>query len=400
MKYSRASIFLILFLLLVSCGPTPEATVLPESAATPEQATSLAPTDTPVPTATLAPTVTPVPTATPESVQPAAPTPTTETSQADLPTSTPMEAPTPTPTTVPPTATPTTAATPTPGLTPAPQAGGVAGFRDNLAVADQFILNLTDVSMPAEGQVYQGWLVGDDGATTSVGVLNLSPDGSVSLEWNSPASENLLSRYVRFQVTLEPSGGSPSPTGQVVLVGGLEGQKLTNARRLFVRNGGEPATPLDTAFALGLRSQTDVAVQHVQNAANAAAIGALPEMRFHLEHVVNILEGAAGPRFGDHDGNGVAENPGDGFGVIGYSSQIAQLFSDQPPVTSAASDVQAQSAVIEDKCLEILTIQDMAAAAAQLGELKALADQLKAGPMTSLYQAAQGAISFSVSPVR
>jgi hypothetical protein len=41
----------------------------------------------------------------------------------------------------------------------------------------------------------------------------------------------------------------------------------------------------------------------------------------------------------------------------------------------------------------------MAAAAAQLGELKALADQFKAGPMTSLYQAAQGAISFSISPV-
>ena len=58
------------------------------------------------------------------------------------------------------------------------------------------------------------------------------------------------------------------------------------------------------AFVPGMMAQTDVGVQHVQNAVNAAAIGALPETRIHLEHIVNIFEGAAGPRFGDHDGNG------------------------------------------------------------------------------------------------
>lgn len=336
------------------------------------------PTPTLESTATLAPT------------DSAAPSPTAETEQVDLPASTPTPAP--------PTATATTAATPTTPPTPAPRAGGTAGFRDNLAVADQFILNLNHVPRPPDGQAYQGWLVGDDGTTTSLGVLNLNPDGSLSLEWNSPGSENLLSRYARFQLTLEPTAGSPSPTGEVVLAGSLEGESLAAARRLFVRNEGEPGTPLNTAFALGLKAQTDVAVQHVQNAANAAAIGALPEMRVHLEHVINILEGAAGPRFGDYDGNGVAENPGDGFGVIGYSGQMARLLAAQAPVTSASADVQAQSAAIQDKCLEILAIQDMMVAASQLGELKTLADQLKTGPIASLYQAAQSAISFSVGP--
>jgi hypothetical protein len=242
-------------------------------------------------------------------------------------------------------------------------------------------------------------LVGDDGITTSVGVLGLNQDGSVGLEWNSPTSENLLGRYAGFQVTLEPAAGSSSPTGPVVLSGGLEGDALTNARRLFVRNDGEPATPLNSAFALGFTAQTDVAVQHVQNALNAAAIGALPEMRVHLEHVVNIIEGAAGPRFGDYDGNGVAENPGDGFGVIGYSGQMVQMLGGQQSVASAAGDVQAQSTAIQDKSLAIIAIEDLATANAQLGELKTLADQLKADPVTSLYQAAQNAVGFEVSSV-
>jgi hypothetical protein len=266
-------------------------------------------------------------------------------------------------------------------------------------VGDQFVLSMVDVPAPPGGQAYQGWLVGDDGALTDVGVLNLNPDGSVNLAWNSPNSENLLSRYARFQVTLEPAGGSASPSGPVVLAGGLDGEVLTAARRLFVRNDAEPVTPLNTAFTLGLKAQTDVAVQHVQNAVNAAAIGAMPEMRVHLEHVVNILEGAAGPRFGDYDGSGVAENPGDGFGVKGYAGEVARLLSGQEAVANAAAEVQTQSAAIQDRCLEILAVQDMPAAAARLAELKTLADQLKAGPVVGLYQAAQEAVGFQVGPV-
>jgi len=152
-------------------------------------------------------------------------------------------------------------------------------------------------------------------------------------------------------------------------------------------------------FCWGLVAQTDVAVQHVQNAVNAAAIGALPEMRMHLEHVVNILEGATGPRFGDHDGNGSAENPGDGFGTVVYAEQIAELLKSRAGIDQVMTQFKKQVIAIEDKCLAILQIQDMAAAPAQLGELKALADQLKSGPMADLYQAAQEAVSFEVKSV-
>jgi len=40
----------------------------------------------------------------------------------------------------------------------------------------------------------------------------------------------------------------------------------------------------------------------LQYAENAAAIGALAEMRTHMEHVINILEGTAGAFHGLHRG--------------------------------------------------------------------------------------------------
>ena len=208
---------------------------------------------------------------------------------------------------------------PTPTSLPIPAtlpSGGVASFRDKLATADQFVLVMIGVAAPPSGQVYQGWLVGAEDATTTVGALAPGPDGRVTLEWNAPNSENLLGRYSRFQITLEQSAAKAKPAGKVVFSGALEGKALTNARQVLVRNSGQPATPLNTAFALGLESQASMAAQHVQNAVNADAIGARDEMRVHLEHIVNILEGARGPRFGDHDGSGRAEDPGDGFGVL------------------------------------------------------------------------------------
>ena len=391
----RTLVVLIPLLLLISCGPASElatptealvaidlATSTPTGAPPPAEPSTLTPTST-VEMAEVSPTATAVELE-PTEALPDTPTPglTVTEEPADTP-------PSPSPT-------PTETATVTPIAPPIPEVSGIASFQNNLAIADKFVLKLTGVSAPPEGQTYQGWLISGDGAATSIGTLNLSSDGSIGLEWNSPNSENLLSRYSRLQVTLEPASGSASPTGQVVFAGELSGEVLTKARRLFVKNEGEPATPLNTAFAPGLIAQTDVAVQHVQNAVNAAAIGAFPEMRTHLEHVVNILEGATGPRFGDHDGNGVAENPGDGFGVVGYARQIAELLKDKEAVVAAAADVQTQSTAIQDKCLEILQIEDMAVATAQLAELKGLADQLKTDPVTRLYQAAQDGVSFEI----
>ncbi|MBN1218449.1 MAG: anti-sigma factor [Anaerolineae bacterium] len=394
MAYRTLIILFPLLFMVVSCGGaagTPfqavdEVVAIDLATSTPTEAAPVAepPTSTPTAIVTASPTAIPGVESEP-----------TEETPLDIPTSAPGQE----PTVSPPSPTPLEEPTATPSLPPTPRVSGVAGFGNNLATTDKFLLNLSGVPAPPAGQTYQGWLMADDGTATSVGVFNVGSDGSVVLEWNSPNSENLLSHYAGFQVTLEPAGGSASPTGQVILTGGFDGQTLTNARRLFVKNESEPVTPLNTAFALGLMAQTDIALQHVQNAVNAAAIGALPETRTHLEHVVNILEGAVGPRFGDHDGNGNAENPGDGFGVIGYAGQMATLFNHQPAVVEAATGVTTQVSAIQDKALQVLTLDDMGTVTAQLAELQALANQLKADPVTQLYQAGQTAASFKVTPL-
>lgn len=282
---------------------------------------------------------------------------------------------------------------------PASLSGGTAGFRNQLAVADQFFLTLSAVPAPPDGHAYQGWLLGDDGTTVSTGIISLAQDGSATLTWNSPTSANLLESYARVQITLEPDTGSASPTGKVVLSGSLEGTSLTIARQLFVKNEGESATPLNTAFAIGLRAETDLAVQHVTNAVNAAAIGALDEMRAHLEHVINILEGARGSHFGDHDGHGTAENPGDGFGVLGYAENIARLRSEDAAIVATNANIQTQGALIQEKCLEILKIEDTAGASVQLSELQTSIKQFKTNLVDSLYQAAQESIRFEIVAV-
>lgn len=66
------------------------------------------------------------------------------------------------------------------------QASGTARFCDKLATADQFSIQLSGVGAAPQGQVYQGWLIADDGAATNVGALTPASDGTAKLEWSSP----------------------------------------------------------------------------------------------------------------------------------------------------------------------------------------------------------------------
>jgi anti-sigma-K factor RskA len=67
------------------------------------------------------------------------------------------------------------------------------------------------------GQQYQLWLI-DNGQRINGGVFSVDPDGYGSLWVKSPRP---LASYGSFGVTIEPQGGSPGPTGQKVLGGGL-----------------------------------------------------------------------------------------------------------------------------------------------------------------------------------
>jgi hypothetical protein len=270
-----------------------------------------------------------------------------------------------------------------------------AGFESQFAVADQFLLLLTNVPAAPQGQVYQGWLVADDGARLSVGQLVPAADGTLSVKWVSPTGENLLTRFAGFEMTLEPVDGSDSPTGKVIYAGQMAASQAASARLFFVTNTREPATPLNTPFIPGLLTQLEIAIQHIQNAQNAEAIGAAQEMRVHLEHVINILEGADGPRFKDYNGDGAAQNPGDGFGVKGYARQVAVVLNTPELATPVETGVNA----LQDQALTIFELTDLTQAAELLTTLYTAATSLRDTTVSELYHQADKMAWFPVLPL-
>ena len=68
------------------------------------------------------------------------------------------------------------------------------------------VLSGDDLPIPGDSATYQLWLVADDGAT-SVGVFRPDPDGSVTEHFEDVDPTGFV-----LGVTLEPVGGSSSPT--------------------------------------------------------------------------------------------------------------------------------------------------------------------------------------------
>ena len=70
----------------------------------------------------------------------------------------------------------------------------------------------------------------------------------------------------------------------------------------------------------------------------------LPLAKRHAEHIINTLEGEAGPNFGDINGDGNLQNPGDKVGVFGYLSEVqsaAESLKNNPLTDEQAEKVDA-----------------------------------------------------------
>jgi len=271
-----------------------------------------------------------------------------------------------------------------------------AGFASKYATGDMFTISMVDVPRPPAGQLYQGWLLSDRGAYLSVGMLEVSPDGRIQHEWVSPNGENLLINYRSVQITLESELLVEAPKGKSFFYGGLDPATWQTAQNLFVKNDREPATPLNKALVPGLKAQLDVAIQHIHNAENAAKIGALAEMRNHMEHTINIIEGASGPRFKDYNGDGAAQNPGDGFGVKGYAREIASLV-DRDAARSAAQGLMDNLNSIQDICEQVIAQPNLQSAVKTLEEISAFLPMVNADS-TALMEQTFHFIQFDVIP--
>ncbi len=237
-------------------------------------------------------------------------------------------------------------AAPTPQPTPPPlparyfgQPAGTAAFRDSAGRSDQLLVNVQIDTPPPAGQSLFGFLTTPDGsAAQNVGELKPGPDGATRLEFSAPNGENLAARFNRFVIVPAPSGSNPAAPGDQVLFEGILPPQAFPFLVQLLANG--PGLPQQQGYLAGIRVQTDELLRHAQFVADAQAAGDTAGARRHAEHVFNLIAGSRDQQFGDLNGDGRAQNPGDGFGLLENGDQTGYIKGaiDAAVAAQAASD--------------------------------------------------------------
>ncbi|MCE7989929.1 MAG: hypothetical protein DYG89_52950 [Caldilinea sp. CFX5] len=263
-----------------------------------EAAATASPTAAPV--VIVVPTVTP--TAAPTVVAPAAVTATATIAR------------TPAPTAVL-TVTPTVAAAVQavqPTVAPTPARVALVRYRDNQYTrSGDFTILSTNLPPAPAGHHYDLWLTKNGQPTFRLGSLpNQTP-----LNFTGSADQHLLAIYEGALLSLEPDADTPGEMGPLLYQGITPPEALIHIRQIADRYVGNPN---EQGFLIGAQNQWQLARDHADLLRQALAANNLTEGRRHAEHVINIINGEAGDPYGDLDGDGVAQNPGDGVGVTDY----------------------------------------------------------------------------------
>ena len=96
----------------------------------------------------------------------------------------------------------------------------IAVISNNVASSDAITFTLAEVTPPAEGKAYEGWLVSDDGSESlSVGVMHVQDDGSIAHTYTSPGASDLLTLYSKVTITEESVPDDDVAPSNVVVFG-------------------------------------------------------------------------------------------------------------------------------------------------------------------------------------
>ncbi len=231
-------------------------------------------------------------------------------------------------------------------------------------LSDMATITITDVDELDSDEAYEGWFVSDDGSRKqSTGILTPDSDGNISAIYTSSgdnAGENLFAEFNTFVVTVEPvPDDDPGPSDVVAYIDTIPDGGITHIRHLLFSWTGNPpyesglyeGTP--KGIAVGLREQVWLAWVHAELAAQNP--DDLSSIAAHAEHVVNIIEGADGENFGDINGDGDTQNPGDGFGVLPYAADT--IAHAELTVSAAPGDekISSHSADVVDWANHVIT---------------------------------------------
>lgn len=241
-------------------------------------------------------------------------------------------------------------AAPTPQPTPNPlpvkyfgQPSGIAAFRDDQGRSDRVTVSLRVETPPPAGQALFAFLTTLDGSVTlPLGELSLAGNEATG-SFASPDGGNLAARFNRFVISQEPAGSQPGqPSGPPLFEGVLPGQASQFLTQLLASG---PGLPSQQGYVTGIRLQTDELLRHATFVADAQKAGELAGLKRHAEHVYNLIAGSLDAKFGDLNGDGRSQNPGDGFGLLENGAQAGYLRAAGEAATAAKDAADASDSV-------------------------------------------------------
>ncbi len=235
------------------------------------------------------------------------------------------------------------------GIRPS-QFGVFEVFNGPDTLASEFRLRVEQITPLEEGQIIQAWLQNRNGGNTL-------PLGTIELVQNrgqlsGSASGNILESFDEVLVTIETAGNNAnSPSGAIL----LQGPNNTPTSDLLL--GLHASQFGDGKGAIfGLEEQLALAIQHFGFAQAELDAGNLAGVKVHFEHVINILDGRSGEIFGDLNGDGQTQNPGDDIGVRVYFEQIQAALADSDPRSRNQEFTLNQlSAMLQNNLAELST---------------------------------------------
>jgi tRNA A-37 threonylcarbamoyl transferase component Bud32 len=257
---------------------------------------------------------------------------------------------------------PLASASPAPASTPS----GFAIFKDSGLTAQ-----INDVVPAPDGFAYQAWLVGSEVDPLSLGLIK-PVDGQIALSYQDPDGNSLLATYSGFWISLEPQPDpDPQTSGEKIYTATVSDQTAAYAKLLTDVNG--PGA-LSSELLDGMAHQAVHYTSHRDLAVNSIDQGNLAGGKQHSEHVINILEGKSGPDYGDWNGDGRIENPGDDVGLIPYLQLLSALVVD---IESAPTADDASRQAADQLNQQIQTLLSQAGSARDLATRVASADTLE-----------------------
>jgi plastocyanin len=247
---------------------------------------------------------------------------------------------------------PTVAAPPKPTLVPPTptavviKAHGLLVWHDDTGRSDGVLLSVDDLPSVSGDSAYGAWLTGADG-NLFLGTLDaptpVSGGNTRSLIFAAPDHTNLPADFdgVIVARSAKVSIETAAPTDAVVS-GKLPPRALEYMRQVLVSSDD---TPGQVGFAIGLRQESDKVLEHAQFLQDAVDESNIANVLFHAEHLVNMIEGKDGEHFGDLNGNGKIDNPGDGFGLLENGEQAGYVKGLQDAALQAAAAPDATEAI-------------------------------------------------------